>query len=126
MDLFLNSGIFGLAIVMAFLLLLVAGIVIVATTRSRATATTFALLAFLPLLIGLFGTSIGYRKVDAAAQMLPPEIAEHPQSVVAAGRREARIPVYLGAGASAALLVVAGCGIALTRKSNKTQQNKPR
>lgn len=120
MDFFLNSGIFGLLIILFFFVILVTGIVVVAITRSRPAAITFALLAFFPLLLGLCGTYLGDLKVDEYTETVTPEILENEQSVVAGGRREARITTYLGSGATAALLMAAGCGIALTKKSNKS------
>jgi len=120
MDLFLKSGIFGLLIVAFFVLLLMTGIVVVAITRSRRATITFALLAFAPLFLGLCGTYLGNRQVDRIAGEhglpMPAEGPHYSQSAVAAGRREAWSPTYLGSGATAALLVVFGFAFALTKK----------
>jgi len=124
MDFFLKSGIFGIAIILAFFALFVAGIIVIAITQSRRAAAIFGLLAFFPLILGLCGTLLGNLKVNEFVREhgheMSPELLNHPQSVVAEGRREARIPIYMGATATAVLLVIAGCGGALTKKSNKS------
>ncbi|MDT8392075.1 MAG: hypothetical protein RRC34_16355 [Lentisphaeria bacterium] len=121
MDMLLKSGIFGLLVVLSFPVIFVVGLILVAIIRSKRAATVFALLAFLPLLLGLCGTALGYRQISAAvaAGQISPEAANHPQGIVAVGRHEARYSTYLGLAASAILLAFAGCGVAITRSSNK-------
>ena len=120
MDYFQKSGLFGLLIVIVFLLLFVPGIVVMAIVRSRLAAVIFMFLALLPLLIGILGTFLGNQNVDRLLEAYGPSMSldepEHPQSVVAAGRREAMIPTQLGAGATGLLLAVAGGGLAVARK----------
>jgi hypothetical protein len=117
MDLLLKSGIFGILIILIFSLLLVTGVVVVAITRSRRALITFALLALSPLILGVLGTCIGNMLVSKDTQRFPanPEAA---RAMETKARREAWMPTYLGSGATVALLMVGGCGIAFTKKSN--------
>jgi uncharacterized membrane protein YdfJ with MMPL/SSD domain len=115
MEVLIKSGPIGFLIIVIFSLLLVSGIVVVSIRPSRRVLFTFALLAFLPLLLGLLGTFIGNTQVPMSYN--DPETA---RAMEAKSRRDARMPTYLGSGASAALLMAAGCGMALTKKSNKS------
>ena len=115
MDFLLKSGPFGWLIIVSFSLLLVTGIFVVSITRSRRAIFTFALLAFLPLVLGLLGTFIGNIQVSIETQRSPSD-PEYARSMRAEARRESWNPTYLGLGASAALLLAVGCGIALTKK----------
>ena len=114
MNFFLNSGIFGLLIVVVFIVLMVTWVVILVTARSRRAMVLFGLLAFLPLLLGLVGTCLGRMHVNAYAREWGSTIVEHEQSVVAVGRRETWAPTWLGSGATVILLLAAGCGMVLT------------
>ncbi|MCH7225990.1 hypothetical protein [Haloferula sp. A504] len=119
MDIFLRSGICGLLIILCFVILVVTAAILIPLTRSRRVVGVLALLAFLPILLGLCGTWLGYRQVDAvidaAVEAGQTQFLDHPQGVVACGRQEARYSSYLGAGATAALLVIAGIASVVTR-----------
>jgi hypothetical protein len=120
MDFLQKSGIFGLPIILFFFLLLVISIIVVAITRSRRAVLTFSILAFIPLFLGVLGTVIGNIAVSKETQRFPANL-EVARAMEAEARREARIPIYLGSGATVALLMACGCGFAFTKKkSNKT------
>lgn len=91
----------------------------VSISPSRRVLFTLGLLAFLPLLLGLLGAFIANNQVPVVTQRSYNE-PEYARSMEAEARRDARMPTYLGSGASAALLMAVGCGIALTKKSNKS------
>ena len=120
MDLLLKSGIFGLLILLVSPALLLGGVLALALTQSRKFLAIFAALAFLPLLLGLCGTWLGYRQIDAvvdAAREAGHTIyPDHPQGLVAQGRREARSSSWLGGMATAGLLVAAGMGILVVKE----------
>lgn len=121
MKLLLNSGVFGLLIIVGFFAILVTGAIVVGILRSRRSAAVFGLLALIPLVLGLCGTYLGNLNVDRALQSMPPEPAPDLESMEAAGRRAAMSTTYLGSGASAVLLLAAGCGLVLTNRPNKSE-----
>lgn len=119
MDILLRSGIFGLLIVLCFVVLMVTAAILIPLTRSRRFVGVLTLLAFLPILLGLCGTWLGYRQVDAAVEEGHVRFSDHPQGVLAQGRREARYSSYLGTAATTMLLLVAGIGAVVIRPPGK-------
>lgn len=116
MDLLLESGIFGLLILLVSPALLLGGVLTLALTRSRKFLAIFAALAFLPLLLGLCGTWLGYRQIDAAVAAGQIRVPGHPQGIFVHARREARSAAWLGGMATAGLLVAAGMGILVVKE----------
>jgi len=106
---FINScGALGIAILAVTIFLLVVGLRMVWTANSPLPGVVFAVLASLPLLLGLVGTAAGYVQIQAA-------VDEH--GIPAAAAEDAKAlgwnTTYLGGGATAALwLIVLGASVA--------------
>lgn len=113
LDSFHRSGIFGPAIAAAFVGLLVVGLIVIVRAGRRKPVGIFLVLAFLPLLIGLAGTIVGYGAVQMEIRKarsmgitaLPHDIAH--------GRAQSRRPLYMGAAASAPLVLIGLIGYAV-------------
>lgn len=84
----------------------------------------FSLLAFLPAMLGLCGTLVGASQVEAHAQRAGWMDPEQERSIVAAGKQEAKVPTFLGVGATAGLLLAAGCGALFTKAAKQPQTNR--
>jgi uncharacterized membrane protein len=94
------SGIFGLLVLIATVMLLAASIFVACSSKSRKGLTILAVLALLPLLLGLAGTAIGYSRTEQFARMTP-----HPdESVLQDGRKESLYATHIGFACSFFLL----------------------
>jgi len=104
------SGLIGIGLLALTLMLLAGSIVILSSARSRGPIVVLLVLAFLPLLVGFLGTSLGLCEVEtvcaAAGERSDPAIA-------AEGRRQAWSTTYLGAGATGLLVLVNLAALAL-------------
>lgn len=120
MDFVLQAGFSGIAIIAVTLFLTLFGILFIAVTRSKRVTILFAVVSFLPLLIGLSGTYMGERMIDEQMRIetavSSPDEQPHPEDVEVIGRQEAKSPTYLGLAATTLLLAISGCGMVFARK----------
>lgn len=122
-DFFLNSGIFGIAIIVGSLVHCFVGALFVLVTRSRRVAILFTAAAFLPLLVGLSGSYIGIRAAEESYRqkqlLMKPETKLQMEDLLQVSKQEAMIPAYLGGAASVILLCLGVCGIAMTKRPDQ-------
>jgi hypothetical protein len=116
MSILQSSGIFGLIILLLTPMLMVAGIIVVAVTKSRRAAYSLCVAALFPLMLGILGTFLGYMAVNETAKVSTEQAVE---SHIESGRSEARAPGYVGLAASAILLMAGGIGVAVTKKAKQ-------
>lgn len=101
-------GIVGILILLLTPMLLLADVLIAFLCKSRRPLAVFALVALIPLILGLLGTAAGYSKVNKASgttECLDTATIEH-------GRAQARYTTYLGGGSTGLLLLIAVIGMA--------------
>jgi hypothetical protein len=116
MSILQSSGIFGLIILLLTPMLMVAGIIVVAVTKSRRAAYSLCVAALFPLMLGILGTFLGYMAVNETAKVSKEQAV---QSHIESGRSEARAPGYVGLAASAIVLMAGGIGVAVTKKAKQ-------
>lgn len=107
----ISSGIFGFLVIVMTCFLVPISIIILFLTKGRKAIVILALLALLPLGIGLIGTAIGYAAVKSASKTM-----EKPdQELIKSGQSEARNASYLGAGSTLLILIICAIGAALKK-----------
>jgi hypothetical protein len=106
-------GIVGIVILLLTPVLLLVDVLIAVLCKSRKPLAIFAVVAFIPLLLGLLGTAAGYSQVRRVSQTLEsPDIA-----LIQHGRAQARYTTYLGAGSTGLLLLIVVMGMAQKKKA---------
>ena len=118
-----SSTIAGAAVVGISVLLGMAGVAILAAARRRRCFIVFSVLAALPLVAGAIGTVIGYGEVGEAVAAMGAAGVE-PQ-IVDAAFAQARLPLYIGAGGFAALLIVSLVGLLLCKDLCASKELRP-
>jgi len=96
-----SCGVVGLAIVGLAAFVFIAGLLTMILAKSRTAVLLVLVLALLPLLVGIAGTLSGYRNVELAAQA-----GDVPEEAIRMGKAVAMHTTYLGAAATAILLVL--------------------
>lgn len=109
-----GSGIVGCFILWLTPVLLLVDVLIAVLCKSRKPLAIFAVVAFIPLLLGLLGTAAGYSRVRSVSETVELSNA----ATIQHGRTQARYTTYLGTGSTGLLLLVAVMGMALKKKSN--------
>ena len=114
-------GICGLLSLVSTFALLVAGIAAACLSKSRRALITFAVIALLPLLIGLLGTAAGYHRVSRAGERInspEPALIQH-------GREQARYTTYLGLGCTGLLWVIVVVAASLKKQIQDPEFDSP-
>ena len=111
-------GIVGFIILLLTPVLLLLGILIAVLCKSRKPLAIFAVVAFIPLLLGLLGTAAGYSQVHSVSGRLEPPDA----ALIQHGRAQARYTSYLGAGCTILLWLICALGAA-TKRENAEPEN---
>jgi hypothetical protein len=110
----LHSGICGLAIILLTSLGLLAGSFVIRLSRSRKPLVLFLLFAFIPLLLGVIGTVISYRKCDRIDPNWRTEWSEEDQKKL---RTEAEMPFHIGIVSTGILASIGSLGFMVKRNS---------
>jgi hypothetical protein len=114
---FRNGGTMGFFVLLLFVVLLVTGIILFRTARSRKPFAVYLCLALLPLGLGFLGTALGYAEVREAERST---VAELTQEDIEIGRTNSWYTTYLGVTTAIPLLLVGLVGIA----SRKTRSDR--
>ena len=110
-----NAGFFGLVVFGVGLILGIVGLVLVFGVRHRLTFVIYGLTALLPVLIGLFGTWMGYQSVQSIQLSAPnPEVLQE-------GYRVAWVTTYLGIAFSVPIIAIACIGFAIKKEAISTE-----
>lgn len=100
----------GLSLVLTiFLALVIIGVVCL--SRTRRPLSILALVALLPLLVGILGTAAGYRQVEKAMK----RVESPDDGLMRRGRGQARYTTYLGAGGTVFLWLLVGVAAAVKK-----------
>lgn len=105
-----------LALLSMFILTFV-NIIVIFSIKNRKTVIALALVALLPLFLGLTATVTGYTKID---QMVKEEEGTVSQKKIQQGRANARFTTYLGAGGTVFLWMILAASLAIRNAKTKT------
>jgi hypothetical protein len=113
LDIIKCSGIIGYAIMLAGVVLLIVGIWILATAKTRRAVLSLFLYALAPVCLGLLGTYLGNRDIDRRIAMIRSTGGRDVnQADVEHGRSLAMITTWMGLIAAAVPVVLGLIGIA--------------
>ena len=116
LDWFVSTGPFGVLVVVVALGVIVFGAATGFGRKSKATVLLFLVLAFLPLILGLVGTMVGFATVDSVVNASPGSAS--PQEL-AHGRSQALQVTLLGGGATLLVLLFALGSLALADRDEQ-------
>lgn len=106
-------GIVGFLILLLTPVLLLVDVLIAVLCKSRKPLAIFAIVALIPLLLGLLGTAAGYSQVQrVSATTDSPD-----EAIIQHGHAQARYTTYLGAGSTGLLLLIVIIGMAPKKKA---------
>lgn len=101
---FMKTGPMGLLILPVTMLLVVLTFGVAIGNRKRVMVAVLIALAFIPLLMGLVGTALGFARIDSVVNAYPGEASAED---IAQGESHAMQVTWLGGGATLVLLLFA-------------------
>ena len=111
------GGVLGLLVLGVGIMLGILGCVLIFSARNRSTFLIYGTTSLLPLLMGLFGTWVGYREIRSF--LVSTSITASPE-VLEEGYRAAWVTTYLGMAFSVVILVVACAGLCIQKALDST------